>query len=277
MKNFLVRTASSVVFVLLMLLATLWHPIAFAAVFGFILVVMEYEYWNMTVGARFRKEKLLIAAASLTLFGVAFFSRYGCPPAPGQLLLFTLFPVVFFILQLYNKEPNAFQQYPYLLLPILYIAVPFSLFHLFWSQDADGYHGARVLGILILLWCSDAGAYIFGSLFGQKNGHRLFPSISPKKSWEGFIGGLATAVFAGFALHKLAIFPFGPVHSLVLGALVASFGTWGDLVESQIKRNFGVKDSGKIMPGHGGMLDRFDGALLAIPVAATYLAWFGLL
>lgn len=277
MKNFLVRTASSVVFVLLMLLATLWHPIAFAAVFGFILVVMEYEYWNITVGARFRKEKLLIAAASLFLFGAAFLQRYGCPLDLGQLLLFVLFPVGFFILQLYNKDQEAFKQYPYLLLPILYMALPFSLFHLFWDVNASGYSGVTVLGILILLWCSDAGAYIFGTLFGQKNGHRLFPSISPKKSWEGFFGGLATSVLAGFVMHKINIFPFGLIHSMVLGALVASFGTWGDLVESQIKRNFGVKDSGKIMPGHGGMLDRFDGALLAIPVVAVYLACFGLI
>lgn len=277
MKSFFIRTLSSFVFVVLMLMATLWHPIAFAGVFGLILVVMEYEYWKITLGNRFRLEKLLIAGASLYAFAIVFLHQYGYPVTKGMLLLFPLFPVVFFIRQLYRSDEKTIESYPFLLLPMVYIALPFCLFHLFWSIGPDGYSGIRLLSILILLWASDVGAYIFGTLFGQKNGHKLFPSVSPKKSWEGFFGGVAVALAAAYLLHYLQFFTFSMPHCLVLGLLVASFGTWGDLVESQIKRKFGVKDSGKIMPGHGGMLDRFDGALLAIPVVAAYLACFGLI
>lgn len=277
MKSFLIRTASGIVFVALMLMATLWHPIAFALVFGLIMIVMEYEYWNMTVGPRFRIQKLLIATASLYAFAVMFLQRYGYPLSLKMLLPFTLFPAIFFLLQLYRKDKSDFNQYPFLLIPLVYIALPFCLFHFLWNIGPEGYSGILLLGILVLLWASDVGAYLFGSLFGQKNGHKLFPSVSPKKSWEGFVGGLLLAIAAGAVLSWLDVFHFSRLHAMIAGATVACFGTWGDLVESQIKRNFGVKDSGNIMPGHGGMLDRFDGALLAIPAVTTYLVCFGLI
>ena len=123
---------------------------------------------------------------------------------------------------------------------------------------------------------SDVGAYLFGMAFGQKHGHKLFPSISPKKSWEGYFGGLALSLAAGWCTGYFHLIDFPWYHCLILALLVNISSTIGDLVESQLKRNFGVKDAGRIMPGHGGLLDRFDGALLAFPVSVLYITLSGL-
>ena len=124
---------------------------------------------------------------------------------------------------------------------------------------------------MIIIWSSDVGAYLFGMAFGQKHGHKLFPSISPKKSWEGYFGGLALSLAAGWCVGYFSMVDYPWYHCLILALLVNISSTIGDLVESQLKRNFGVKDAGSIMPGHGGLLDRFDGALLAFPVSVLYI------
>ena len=155
---------------------------------------------------------------------------------------------------------------------ILYIAVPLSLFNILGVDNRP-----VLLGLFIILWSSDVGAYVFGMLFGQKGKHKLFPSVSPKKSWEGFIGGLLVASATGHILWSVDMLPCGLVHTLIISLLIAVFGVFGDLVESMLKRSVGVKDSGHIMPGHGGLLDRFDAALFALPVALFYIKIFSLL
>ena len=136
------------------------------------------------------------------------------------------------------------------------------------------FRGGILLGFFIILWASDVGAYCFGCTMGRM-GPRLFPSVSPKKSWIGSIGGTACAIGAAALIHSFTeLFPFSSADSLIIGALISIGGGFGDLVESQLKRNFGVKDSGSIMPGHGGMLDRFDGALIGFPMAIIYLEFF---
>ena len=133
-----------------------------------------------------------------------------------------------------------------------------------------------VMNVPMMLFLT-VGAYLFGRAFGQKNGHKLFPSVSPKKSWEGYIGSLFVSAVVAFYLAKFDVLPFKMIHSVILALIINVFGTLGDLVESQLKRNFDVKDSGKIMPGHGGLLDRFDGALIAFPMAIAYIYIFGLI
>ena len=156
----------------------------------------------------------------------------------------------------------------------MYVALPFSLLSVlaFTTQpdvlatESINYNGFLPLSIFIFLWLSDTGAYCFGSLFGK---NRLFPSISPKKSWEGFFGGLFVAVGCSQLLAMDA--SLNRWEWLGLSLVVVIFGTWGDLVESLLKRQLSIKDSGNILPGHGGMLDRFDSSLLAIPAAVIYL------
>ena len=131
--------------------------------------------------------------------------------------------------------------------------------------------GIMLLCFFCIIWGSDVGAYIFGMALGQKYGKKLFPSISPKKSWIGFWGGLLTAVIVAVALHYAGVFTFGLVHCIAIAILLNVTGVYGDLIESQWKRHYEVKDSGTIIPGHGGLLDRFDSALMAIPVGIIYL------
>ena len=114
-------------------------------------------------------------------------------------------------------------------------------------------------------------------LFGQKNGHKLFPSISPKKSWEGFFGGLFCALIFAIIIYYTGLIDIALIHTILIALIINLFGVLGDLAESQFKRNFGVKDSGSLMPGHGGLLDRFDGALLSFPVAVMYIKLFSLI
>jgi phosphatidate cytidylyltransferase len=129
----------------------------------------------------------------------------------------------------------------------------------------------------VIIWGSDVGAYLFGITLGQKYGKKLFPSISPKKSWIGFWGGLFMAVALAVGLHYLELLPFELRHCIVMSVLLNVTGVYGDLIESQWKRHYEVKDSGNIIPGHGGLLDRFDSALIAIPIGIIYLVLWNVL
>lgn len=271
MRNFLIRTASAIVFLAVILAALLWHPLSFGIIFSLLVAVMMGEYLHLTMGNHHKFAQSASILVGTLLFILTFlYLGYGMD---GK--WFFLIPILLaflIILQIYDKEKGVSSP---LLSSILYIALPLSLCNLPVFREGR-FDGTLLLSLLILLWASDVGAYIFGMLFGQKHGHKLFPSISPKKSWEGYIGGLILAIIAGWLLTRVGMLPCGIGHSLILAIIVNVFGTLGDLAESLIKRNFGVKDSGRIMPGHGGMLDRFDGALLAFPVAISYIMIIGI-
>ena len=171
------------------------------------------------------------------------------------------------IAQLYVQDGNALAHYAHSLMGQIYIAFPMCLLGWLYSLTSPVF----VLSVFILIWLSDTGAFCVGSLIGR---HKLFERISPKKSWEGFFGGLF------FCLVAAAVFSFcfpedfrgmNIWQMLGLGAVVCAFGTWGDLVESLIKRTLGVKDSGNILPGHGGILDRIDSLLLVVPATMAYM------
>lgn len=274
MKSLIIRSISGLIFAVIMVGGLLWSPITFGIVLGFAVVVMMYEYLHITLGKKLCLGQWLSIISGLLLFAGLFGARaFGLSPA---LLSATIFPILFILISLlwWGKEYNL---YPYLLSAILYIAVPFTLLNLLAFDYAGRYNGVLVLALFIILWASDVGAYLFGMTFGQKNGHKLFPSISPKKSWEGYIGSLFVSAVVGFYLAKCDLLPFTYKHSIALAVVINVFATLGDLVESQLKRNFDVKDSGNIMPGHGGLLDRFDGALIAFPAAIAYIYIFGLI
>lgn len=160
----------------------------------------------------------------------------------------------------------------------MYIALPFSMVNVLAFQDTGhgiAFNSLLPLSIFIFLWTNDTGAYCSGSLFGK---HKLFPRVSPGKSWEGSIGGgilvLAVAALIGYIENSsegLTPVALSIPAWMGLGLVVVVFGTWGDLVESLFKRTLGIKDSGNILPGHGGMLDRFDSSLMAMPAAVVYL------
>jgi phosphatidate cytidylyltransferase len=143
----------------------------------------------------------------------------------------------------------------------------------------EGNYDYRIfLALFIFLWSNDVGAYCFGMMFGRKGKHKLFERISPKKSWEGFFGGIIVSLLAALVLSSVwgERYIFNQIHWFALALIVSLSGSFGDLAESMLKRSAGVKDSGKIMPGHGGILDRFDSALFAFPFALTYIYLFNI-
>lgn len=293
MKNFIIRTLSGAMFTVLVIGAILYGPVTFACVFGAIMLVAVYEFLNITMGKSFFRDNMLAKAftvvAAISLFANIFLiSAYGFEPL---YLLFTMLPVIgIFISNMYVKRfnvhdtvdkegvvervPNGYEIFPFSITALVYVALPFSLISLVLFDKSGVYNGNYLLSMMIMLWCTDVGAYLLGSTLGQKFDHRLFRSISPKKSWEGFFGGLICSVAGAIVLRATGLLDLALVDAIVVGVIICIFGVLGDLVESQLKRNFGVKDSGSIMPGHGGMLDRFDGALLAFPVAIIYIIFF---
>ena len=269
-KNLLIRTLSGLVFAAVMIAGLLFHPVPYALLMMLVISIITLEYFHISLGRRQAFSKCVVLATGWLLFILLYtLMRYHVQEAWFLLLVFPAASI--WISLLYQKRTKNFAKAPYLFTAIVYIALPFSLTNLIAFDAMGNFYGKTLLALFILLWASDVGAYLFGISFGQKNGHKLFPSLSPKKSWEGFWGGWATALLAGYLLTTVGWLPYPLIHSLVIAALVHLFGVWGDLSASQLKRHFHVKDSGKMMPGHGGLLDRFDSALLALPVVIAYI------
>lgn len=174
-----------------------------------------------------------------------------------------------FVLELYRKKAQPFTNIAFTLLGVAYVAVPFSLLHQLAFLN-EFYSWQPILGLLLLIWAADTGAYIAGKNFGK---HKLLERVSPGKTWEGWVGGTLLAVGVAYVLamflQDLELYQW-----IGISVIVAIFGVLGDLVESLLKRSLGVKDSGTLLPGHGGILDRFDSLLLAIPFIVAFLKIF---
>lgn len=270
MNNFVKRTLSGIGFVAIMLAALLTNKFVFGFVMLLSLVVMMKEFLQMTCGSEYRCSQALSIFAGAVLFLLVFL--YNGFNLPGRFIILAIVPVfVLMINSLYLKDKKDFHKFANLYTSILYIAVPWSLFN-FAAFSADSqFSGILLLSFFGIVWASDVGAYVFGITLGQKYGKKLFPSISPKKSWIGFWGGILTAVVVAVILHRCDILNFSMLHSMILAVLINIASVYGDLIESQWKRYYNVKDSSNLIPGHGGLLDRFDSALVAIPVGVIYL------
>lgn len=276
MNNLLLRCATGIVFLVLMVAGMIFHPAAFTLLFLVVLYFSLSEFLHITMGDRWQvQQRLAIFAAVLLYLLVTAHRFYGLGL---NWLAVVLVPVLLIPLSVIlspshdDVEANAFS---YAALP--YVTLPFCLMPVIVSGGGE-FRGYLLLNFFIIIWCADIGSYCFGTLFGQRpDSRKLAPSISPKKSWWGFWGGIATASAASVLLFAIGWMPYSLPHCLALGVLISASGVCGDLFESVWKRRYGFKDSGKIIPGHGGMLDRFDSSLLAIPVAFVYLVLTGLL
>ncbi len=188
-------------------------------------------------------------------------------------LIFIPIVMVFltFLIELYRKKENPFINISYTLIGFIYVVIPFAmLFHLgYYANHAfsDTYNYQIILGFFILLWTNDTGAYLSGKFLGK---HKLFERISPNKTWEGSFGGGILTIILSYVL-SMYFTNLDLTNWIVIGIIITVFGGIGDLVESMLKRSLGVKDSGKLLPGHGGILDRFDGLLLSVPFIYCYL------
>lgn len=222
--------------------------------------------------------RFISTVAGVYLFVAVAAWRTGIVSNFAIMVPYVLTIVYLLICELYTGTKNAVNTWAYTMLGQMYVAMPLALVNILAFEMAHNGSGVRYdmllpLSVFIFLWTNDTGAYCTGSLFGK---HKLFPRVSPAKSWEGSVGGgvlvLVVAAVIGYLAnngadaHTLNIYQW-----MGLGLTVCVFGTWGDLVESLFKRTLGIKDSGNILPGHGGMLDRFDSSLMAIPAAVVYL------
>lgn len=276
MKALIKRTVSGIVFLAVMSLGIIWSRESFGALFMFVTYFSVKELYSMALGRRFVIQQYLGLLASLVFFGtVASWRLYGVIPhlLVWGLLLLLLIPVscIFF------REREGFSDLGVIYAGLLYICFPACLLTLL-VMDGPVYDGYLLLAFFIIIWASDVGAYCLGSLLGQRPGAwRLAPEISPKKSWWGVLGGVLLSVAAAFLLCHLTWIPFGYLHGVALALVLSLGGVCGDLFESEWKRHFGVKDSGKVIPGHGGMLDRFDSSFVGLPLAVVYLLIFSLI
>ena len=270
MNNFVKRTLSGIGFAAVMLVAFLTNKYIFGAVMLFSLVVMMWEFLQMTCGKNYRYSQILSILSGATLFILTYL--YKGFNFPGRLVILAFVPMfILMINSLYLKDKSRFGTFANLYASLIYIAVPWSLLNFAVFNSEGEFNGILLLSFFVIIWGSDVGAYLFGMSLGQRYGKKLFPSVSPKKSWIGFWGGLFTAVLVAVLLNLAGIFTFKMIHCIAMAVLLCITGVYGDLIESQWKRHYDVKDSGSIIPGHGALLDRFDSALIAIPIGIIYL------
>ncbi|NOZ47831.1 MAG: phosphatidate cytidylyltransferase [Chlorobi bacterium] len=270
MKNLIIRSITGLFFVFIIVVSILFSNISFFVLFALIILFGMWEFYSLVQKAEIKPQKFVAIIIGLLLFTANYlFAKKIVDEA--VFLIFIPFVFFIFIFEIYKNEKKPFVNIAVSILGIIYIALPFSLFNYFvfhGNYITDVFYNPNILlSLFILMWVHDTGSYLFGVTLGK---HRLFERLSPKKSWEGFIGGSLLTLFTGYKLAYF--FPQLDTRNWVIFALIVIIaGTFGDLSESQFKRSISIKDSGKILPGHGGILDRFDGILLASPMVFIYL------
>ena len=276
MNNFIARTITGILFVATIVVCFL-NPTAMIFLFALVTGLTVWEFTGLVND----RPGVAVNRFISTVAGVYFFLAMAgtCSGFTSSTVFIPYLITIIYLLvaELYAKQEDPIHDWAYTMMSQMYVVLPFSLLNMLAFRAApEGimYVYTLPLSVFVFLWVNDTGAYCCGSLFGK---HKLFPRVSPGKSWEGSIGGgvfvLAAAALVWYLTDTYDMNPtgMGMWEWIGLGLTVVVFGTWGDLVESLFKRTLGIKDSGNILPGHGGMLDRFDSSLLAIPAAVVYL------
>ena len=289
MKNVLTRSISGVFLILIVVSSVWFNSLSNFLLFLFILIFGLKEFYRFSKSDGYYPNNKLGITTGIIIYTLSYLTAGQV--IPTQFLVLIL-PLLIFIpiVELYRQKKTPIQNISITVLGLIYVALPLSLIHFitlspnisgnsdiinalaksspFNSQPIDIYYNSMIIiGYFIIQWVSDTGAFVFGVSFGK---HRLFERISPKKSWEGAIGGFITTVGAAFLAHWI-FNDLALVHWIVISLIITFFGIYGDLIESLYKRSVNVKDSGNIMPGHGGILDRFDSTLIALPMVYFYL------
>lgn len=277
MNNLAKRTLSGVVLCAIMVSACLFGPL-FPFVVLFCIGWTMHEFYSMAYGRSgdFIPERVLAVLTAMLLFVLVSLVMLGYLRARAMAL--ALIPLLaLMILPIWMKDHSRHSRMASVYTGLVCIGLPMALSPLITlrGQEHDGY---LLLCLFAIIWLSDVGAYALGTALGQRPGAwKLAPAISPKKSWWGLAGAVLSGAGISVALYFLGLFRFPLVHCIVCGMIASAFGVLGDLVESMFKRSFGYKDSGSLIPGHGGLYDRLDSAIVAIPAAAIYLELSGLL
>lgn len=271
-SNFIKRAISGLLFVILLVGSIVYGPVSFVLLFALFSGFTTYELTGLLNDTgKVSINRYISALGSFYLF-IAFSSYISDNSTSVVFIPYIAIMLYLLIQQLYLKQENPIGNLAGTMLSQIYVGLNFALINaLSFVKDQGGLHVDYIaimpLALFIFIWVNDTGAYCVGSLIGKR---KLFPRISPNKSWEGSIGGGVSTIIAA-----LIIASFNPELSYVtwmgFGLVVAIFGTWGDLIESLFKRQLGIKDSGNVLPGHGGFLDRFDSTILAVPAVVFYL------
>lgn len=277
-RNLLTRSASGVVLLAVVLGAIMWSKWSFGVLLLAIILGGQREFYRMTAKAGYQPQKFLGYIAGVTIFTIAFACMLfviSDKMAGSEILSLMIFLILYFMLlvplmfvcELYRKSSTPIANIGTTLMGIVYVALPMSLMLFIPVLLGEGaWSPWAALFYIFIIWANDVFAYLFGITLGK---HRLFERVSPKKSWEGFIGGLLGAMAMGYIA---AVVTNGNYLEWIGMALIAAItGVLGDLVESLFKRSVDIKDSGNILPGHGGWLDRFDALLLSVPFVFIYL------
>ncbi len=285
MRNLIIRTLTGAIYVLLLVGCTVYSPVS---AFFFFAVVAAATLWEfgtlMNTHLEARMPRPINAMAGVVLVAAVWLSAIASPQTAQMFALYGLLILYIIISGLYRHSMNPLQDWALCFASQLYIALPFALLPLLSivydeTTGSMTYNWIYPLALFIFLWVNDTFAYLCGCTLQKYIPYKLFPRISPKKSWIGSIGGGLFTLLAAVIIWRLDNGQWSMVNGqssmsllrwLGFALTVVVFGTWGDLVESLIKRQLGIKDSGHVLPGHGGMLDRFDSALLTIPASVIY-------
>lgn len=267
MKEIYIRTLTGIFFIVAIIGSILLHPLAFFIVFSAFTYVGLAEFLKLsTVNDGPEKNKVYFASGMLIYFLTSLMGLGYLDLRFAYFLLLIFFLV--FVFELFRKKDASSQRIGTWFTGFIYIALPFGLMNsLFVTGNIESFRTDILISMFIIIWSSDVFAYLVGSWIGK---HKLFARISPKKSWEGSIGGLVFALLSAYILsqifHQLTL-----TQWLLFAIIVVLSGALGDLIESMLKRQAGVKDSGTLLPGHGGVLDRFDAVLFATPFVFVYV------
>ncbi len=278
MKGLIQRAITAVFFVLVMMGGLFGGSYSFTILFAIITALCLWEFLGLTLEYedQFRDlcRKVIGVVFGLMPFVLVSMLKLGLINTPEDFILITSllsFPFIFgaFIFELFTKSTRPFANVAYIVLGMVYIGTPFAMLAFIAFQN--GVFNANIIfGILLLTWMNDTGAYLIGSQIGKTP---LFPRISPKKTWEGSLGGMAVGLLVGYILSLFFTNELSTAQWMMLSVIVVIFGSLGDLIESMLKRSLNIKDSGNILPGHGGMLDRFDAFIFVVPFATAFVLW----
>ena len=264
------RCVSGILF-LAVIVGSLLTPVSFVVLGNLLIAGLSYEFYGLTLDRRFRKEAVCIVLAMMAAYTLGFFMLQTGLDGRWMMTAFLAVIAASVFLLFDGAAGHDFPTAVYF--PLVYV-LPAFLGALLLAYPVDGAYTWRLLlGIFVIIWCNDTGAYSVGMLLGQRpTSRKLFPSLSPKKSWIGVFGGTLFAFLAAWLVSAT----FGGAvlalpHWLAIAAISSVFGVLGDLFESLLKRHAQVKDASNLIPGHGGLLDRFDDVLFVLPVAAVYL------
>lgn len=267
-NNFTIRVLTAIVFAIILIGGTLLHPISFFVVFFTVVVLGLLEFYKLVKVANIEPQYITGLLLGIVIFTGNFLFANSIVDFKIFLVIIPILTSIM-IIELYREKENPFSNIAFTIFGASYISIPFALLSWFVFNPAlpKPYYPMILIGFFLLIWTNDSGAYIVGSLIGR---NKLFERISPKKTWEGFLGGGFFSLLAAW-LISLFVTEISLIDWLIIALITLVFGTFGDLIESLLKRMVKVKDSGHILPGHGGILDRFDSIIVSAPMVFIYL------